>query len=353
MARMSGDIPHFMRPLAMLNRSRLHYDTQWEWYPLLRTFFPLDRMVRKTAEQFILPEMENLMLLGSFHAQPGTPDGVAQSQLGTKLVRPLFQDLADPFPSNYAAQVAAFDNGEPPFATDSTLGEGMLADLESEFDRYQQGQVEIINRGWALWASKLFSSGSSYTITVDGVTVTHAYSDVNTDTASASWATAGTDVVLDMQSFVETHFNACGMMPTHAIVGNDVLPHLAQNTEYRKFGERYPEFMRSHVLPTIGLNMKAPDGSDSMLQEILMGDAYKDSTGTVTKMWPDDTITLVTAVPNLTVHATSRNAKNEMQGGMHSWRYTNEETKETRIFTSDNKFMGFGAPQCVTICDIS
>lgn len=93
--------------------------------------------------------------------------------------------------------------------------------------------AELIFNKTGLTVDSTTVPGSDVTFTIDPGTT-----DVN---ASASWATAGTDILGDIRSAADTHVQNCGMEAARALHNRDVLGYLTNNTDIQGWFQRTTE----------------------------------------------------------------------------------------------------------------
>jgi len=139
---------------------------------------------------------------------------------------------------------------------------------------------------WMLWQAL----AGTLTITVGGSEQSLSYSIPvgNTPTASASWATVGTDILSDIRDWKDIVVTGSSRTPSFAMFNSSMTPYFINNTVLQNYLANSAEGARvvseGMVSKLMGITLHEWDG------------VYKNAAGTVTKFIPDDKFVMLPTI---------------------------------------------------------
>lgn len=344
----AGDLSPIGEKVDVSLGARLCVSDMWNADVMLSTFAPIEKAIAILADKFEYAVLEDLLKKGTLHAAPGIPDQMTFLKAKAELARVLFQDLETTFPSNHTATAMLFSSETIPQNSTNVLSAAAQAEMEEWMMWAQREHVKVFVRTINNWVLKLFST-SSFTLSVDEADITYAtgVNAINASGYGGQWDNAATDIFKGFRKIWEYHVQQCGVEPTHCCFDFRLPGNIADNTRWKSMVDRDVNLAAQHRLP------KWLDPDLRTLKEVPVSDVYKNSSGVSQYDWGQWTLSLVSQTDDLITHKTSRNARNDFQGGTHSWRFHDPKTRDYSVLSSDNRGIVLSNPSNVTVVTLN
>jgi len=339
-----GDNPSLLRPEVLGETARYHMESTFGNDSLM-TLLPEAESI--LAEEVKLPELEELRKLATLKSGPAVAEPMTLLRSGTKYARAWYAMIGSEMPGNHLATVRDFDN------LNLDRSSVTAAAAMSMAERWVQQKMELfgraIGRRWKQYFCELLSSTGAFNTPVDGINQSLNFGP-NSVTSTADWSVAGTDIILDMERFIEDHEDNADGPVTHIVYNPKLIARIANNTQGQEWRKRIQA--QSAVGSPASRRWPVSQYADQNgWTSIEVREKY-DLSGTQTDMYPQSFMTLITAAPDTFYHMTVMTEDNEYQGGAgaDSWRERNP--KRQMVISNDNRGFGIHKSTNVTVCNL-
>lgn len=294
------------------------------------------------SEEEISWEIEQVMRrIGTWHAAPATADREADVQAGKKRARVSY--WAESFfltPNELALYKDFGESADLPLSLQDAIRK-----RDRTVNRKTQLKVQKANRAVEQLAAAVLSTASA-SVVVDGVTQTLNYG-AQTQTASATWATASTNIIEEWAEWVADFVEAAGGLPTHLCYSHRFFPsYIAVNDDFRQYDIRHPGDQMNVLLSAVGLD-------PASITLVPVYDRYLNSSDSVTQMWATDKLTMLRLDSDDVLEmATCRTLDNDMNGGLFSYPIMHTNPKQLEVVVNNNCLPIIRDPNKVMICDL-
>ncbi len=341
-----GDNPDLLRPEVMGPFAEYHTEDMFKNDALLSLLGEPDLML---AEEVKLPELEELRKTGDFTSQPQVAFPITLLRTGLKYARAWYIQHSAQMPSNHLATLRDLNdlNLDRTNVTMSSARSMATRWIQDNLGRMSRANARAFKR----YMCQMLTATGAFNTVIDGINSSRNFGP-NIATAAGAWDAAGTDIIVDMETFFETHNLAADGPATHLIYNSRLNARLAVNTQGQEWRKRIQDM--SAVGSPASRNWPISQYADQNGLTVIDVQEKWDNAGTQNDMWPHDFLTLVTFQPEQTFyHYTAQTEDNEYAGGPAAYSYRENNPRNTIVVANDNRAIGIHKATNVTVCDLN
>lgn len=349
MPNSSRGLPNALLVPQLTQLVRKWYGGFFDRKPLLQLFGTPQPVLSNTV---VWEEKRRLLKTGTFRTKPGVGERVDLDVIQRHYTKALWQSLTFDIESDHLIGLRMAGSNDLSMVEQEAVNLALI-----DLDGKVRERVEYMLRTVNDLIAELLSTGSE-TLTLKGGAQLTVGTGIPTASASASWATASTDIMVDMEDFLyQFRRRNQGLNPNLIILPPKFHnTYVSPNTKVREFLLRFPELAKGQARAA---GILTPE--DVPYRVILMedarhtgSDADKGEYDSLTDVWPSDKMTLLRVEnddPDWKLF-TTRDESNQYNGGIGIYSYQGDDPMSTSVNVSGSHVPIIKDKDKVLICDL-